>query len=87
MENETAEKYGREYWFKFRDLIYEVGKPYFSIVSNGEDEHPDKNVIRIADCKFEVFIDVSRSGSRQNNLERAEALCLLLNAKYPFLDG
>ncbi len=87
MSNETSDKYGREYWFKFRDSIYEVGKPSFSIVSNDEDEHPDENVIRISDCKFNVFIDVSCNGDRQDALERAQALCQVLNAKYPFLDG
>lgn len=87
MKNETADKYGYEYWFKFRDSIYEVGKPYFSIVSNGEDEHPDPDIIRITDCKFSVFIDISCGKDRQDARERAEALCKVLNAKYPFLDG
>ena len=87
MINKTADKYGREYWFKFRDSIYEVGKPSFSIVSNDEDEHPDETVIRVSDCKFNVFIDVSCHGDRQDALERAKALCQVLNAKYPFLDG
>lgn len=84
MDNETSDKYGPEYWFKFRDSIYDVGNPYFSIVSNNEDEHPDKNVIRISDCKFNVFIDVSCGRDRQDALERATALCNLLNAEYPF---
>ena len=84
--NETSDKYGHEYWFKFRDSIYDVGKPYFSIVSNDEDEHPDKNVIRITDCKFSVFIDVSCHGNRKDALERAKALCDVLNADYPFME-
>jgi len=71
---------------KFRDSIYEVGKPSFSIVSNGEDEHPDFNVIRISDCKFNVFIDVSCGLDRQDALKRAKALCDVLNADYPFMD-
>ncbi len=86
MTNPTSEKYGYEYWFRFRDSIYEVGKPYFSVVSNNEDEHPNKNVIRITDCKFSVFIDVSCGFDRQDALERAQALCNVLNAKYPFMD-
>ncbi len=86
MNNETSDKYGYEYWFKFRDSIFEVGKPDFSIVSNNEDEHPDKNVIRISDCKFNVFIDVSCHGDRQDALERAQALCEVLNAEYPFFE-
>lgn len=86
MKNETADKYGSDYWFKFRDCIYKVGKPDFFIVSNGEDEHPDKSVIRITDCKFSVFIDVSCDGDVQDAKERALALCAVLNAEYPFLD-
>ena len=84
MNGETSKKYGNEYWFKFRDSIYEVGKPNFSIVSNDFDEHPDKNVIRISDCKFSVFIDISCGNDRQDALERAIALCKLLNSDYPF---
>lgn len=82
-----SDKYGTEYWMKFRDSIYEVGKPNFSIVSNESDEHPDPNVVRISDCKFDVFIDVSCGRDRQDALERAQSLCDLLNADYPFLDG
>lgn len=82
--DDTSKKYGFDYWFKFRDSIYEVGKPCFSIVSNNENEHPDKNVIRISDCKFDVFIDVSCGRDRQDALERAQALCDVLNADYPF---
>jgi predicted Zn-ribbon and HTH transcriptional regulator len=78
-------KYGQDYWFKFRDSIYEVGKPTFSIVSNGEDENPKENIIRISDCKFDVFIDVWGE-DKQDSLERAEALCKVLNAEYPFHD-
>lgn len=87
MNDNTSKEYGREYWFKFRDSIYDIGKPFFSIVSNDEDEPLDKNVIRIVDCKFSVFIDVSCGSDRQDALERAEALCRVLNAKYPFIDG
>ena len=87
MKNEINSEYDQEYWMKFRDSIFSVGKPYFSIVSNAEDEHPNINVIRISDCKHEVFIDISCHRDRQDALERAEALCNLLNAKYPFLDG
>ena len=87
MSNKTCDKYGEDYWFKFRDSIYEVGRPYFSIVSNGEDEHPDKDVVRISDCKFNVFIDVSCGRDREDALERASALCKVLNADYPFLDS
>lgn len=79
-------KWGPNYWFKFRDSIHEVGKPYFSIVSNGTDEHPDPEVIRISDCKFNVFIDISCGDGRQEALERAEALCKVLNADYPFYE-
>lgn len=74
-----------EYWFKFRDSIFEVGKPNFSIVSNDLDEHPNPNVVRISDCKFEIFIDISCHGNYQDALERANALCNVLNADYPFL--
>lgn len=81
----TDEDFGPDYWFKFRDSIYEVGKPYFSIVSNSEDEHPDPNVIRISDCKFDVFIDVSCGLDREDAMERAIALCKVLNAEYPFM--
>lgn len=84
MNNLTCDKYGPDYWFKFRDSIYEVGKPDFHIVSNGEDEHPDPNVIRITDCKFHLFIDISCHGDKQDALERAQALCKLLNSDYPF---
>lgn len=80
----VSDEFGQDYWFKFRDSIYEVGKPNFSIVSNNEDEHPDPNIIRISDCKFDVFIDVSCGSDRQDALERAEALCKVLNADYPF---
>lgn len=86
MKNKTSEKYGEDYWFKFRDSIYEVGKPEFSIVCNDQDEHPDKNVIRITDCKFSVFIDISCGFDRQDALERAQALCVLLNSEYPFFE-
>jgi hypothetical protein len=78
--------YDIEYWIKFRDSIYDVGKPTFSIVSNGEDEHPDPDVIRISDCRFDVFIDVSCGSDRQDALERADALCKVLNSDYPFMD-
>jgi hypothetical protein len=80
----NKDKYGIDYWLKFRDYIYDVGRPDFSIVSNGEDEHPDSNVIRITDCKFDVFIDISCGRDRQDALERANALCILLNTDYPF---
>ena len=69
-------------WIKFRDSIYAVGRPSFSIVSNGEDEHPDSNVVRISDCKFNVFIDVSCNGDYHDALERANALCQVLNSDY-----
>jgi len=78
--------FGKDYWFKFRDSIYEVGKPNFSIVSNGEDENPDLNVVRISDCKFNVFIDVSCNGDYRDALERTKALCNVLNADYPFMN-
>lgn len=81
------DKWGEDYWFKFRDSIFEVGKPNFSLVGNKINEHPDPNVIRIADCKYDVFIDISCCGSRKEALERAEALCKVLNADYPFLDN
>ncbi|MES2409014.1 MAG: hypothetical protein V4509_01795 [Patescibacteria group bacterium] len=64
------------------DLVYEVGKPYFSIVDNGSDEHPDKDVIRISDCTFDTFIDVSHAEGRDESLKIAAALCKILN--YPF---
>ncbi len=86
MSNETSEKYGYEYWFKFRDSIYDVGKPNFSIVSNEEDQHSDKNIIRISDCKFNVFIDVlCPYSTTEDAIERAQALCKVLNADYPFM--
>ncbi len=78
--------FGKDYWFKFRDSIYEVGKPFFSIVSNGEDEHSDPNVVRVSDCKFDVFIDVSCNGNYQDAFERATSLCIVLNADYPFMN-
>jgi len=85
MTNEELEKhFGKDYWFRFRDAIYDVGKPNFSIVENGSDEHPDPDVIRISDCKFDVFIDISCSEGRKDALERAFALCRVLNADYPF---
>lgn len=78
--------FGNDYWFKFRDSIYEVGRPSFSIVSNGEDEHPDPHVVRISDCKFNVFIDISCHGDYEDAVERANALCKVLNAEYPFMN-
>lgn len=81
---EFEENFGEDYWFEFRDSIYEVGKPGFSIVDNDSDEHPDPNVIRISDCKFNVFIDVSCGRDREDAIERANALCKVLNAEYPF---
>ena len=84
--SKLPDKYGPDYWFKFRDSIYEVGKPNFSIVSNGEDEHPDPNVIRISDCRFDVFIDISCGKNVLDALERALALCKVLNSEYPFLE-
>ena len=82
----TKKGFGPDYWFKFRDSIYEVGKPIFSIVSNGEDEHPDPNIVRISDCKFNVFIDIDCHGNYQDAFERATALCKVLNSDYPFLN-
>jgi hypothetical protein len=84
MKDDTSKKYGPEYWFKFRDSIGNVGSAYFSIVSNGMDEHPDPNVVRISDSRFDVFIDVSCGRDRGDALERAQALCELLNSDYPF---
>lgn len=84
MKQYDLEKWGEDYWFKFRDSIYDIGKPNFSIVSNGYDEHADPKVVRISDCKFEVFIDVSCGSDIQDAFARATALCNVLNSEYPF---
>lgn len=34
------EEFGLEYWFKFRDSIYEVGKPSFSNVDAVSQQAP-----------------------------------------------
>lgn len=86
MKQYDLDRWGKDFWFKFRDSIYDVGKPNFSIVSNGTDEHPDLDVIRITDCKFSVFIDISSTEGRKEALERAEALCKVLNSDYPFME-
>lgn len=80
------DKYGKDFWFKFRDAIHDVGKPEFSIVSNEENEHPDKDIIRISDCKFSVFIDITSRAGRQDSLDRAASLCRLLNSDYLFFE-
>lgn len=76
-EKEILKAFGSKRYLE--KWIEEIGNPFFSIVENGSDEHPDKNVIRISDCKFDVFIDVSCFGDRKDALERAQALCRVLN--------